>query len=119
MDGPTPTTAANNTSIAILRTGRIPIRTFPIVISLIPIAAPLPDIARHIIKAVTVGRIVSYRSSSVFWILAIICSTRLNNIISPGIYFPYKATSGSFFPFCLGGKATSSPFCIGICSMPG
>lgn len=57
-----PTATAKNTKIAVSRALWIIVWAYAIVLTVIPVVAPLPDIAYHIIQAITVRRETTHRS---------------------------------------------------------
>ena len=71
----------------------------------IPVAAPFPDIATHIVDAQLVGRLCSHKVS--FFPRVITVPSHIINVIATTIFIATTivATTTSKFPFCFSGEA--------------
>src|SRR5581483_1708460 len=107
-----------------LRARRVLRRTVLVIIELIPVAAPLPDVARHVIQSVSVGGEGTDRGGAVEAVLLVVGIGEIPlpvvahpllagvEFIAPAVGFAIEAAASRKLPLGLRGQALVRPLAV-------
>ena len=97
---------------------RICFRTIAIIISIIPVLTPLPNITTHVIYSKFVWLFCAYFMCFIFAITTVQYNIFYNIATAIFISFAFISAPCCIFPFCFGWQSATRSFAIIICSLP-
>src|SRR5580658_1824041 len=115
-------TAAQHPQRSLLRPARVVHsligRQGPVVVLVVPVSHPLPNIAGHIVQPPSVCRVRSYRRSSLP-LAATVIRVLGSDVVPPRILQAVFATTRRVFPLGFGRESAPGPLTIGLRLIPG